>query len=404
MRRLIAPFLLTLLLVSCEKDGTGTEPQNEQSPTYTYKIVDTNVDVCYSNDAVIGCPSSGESFFGQDAQDQGDAPSYADHSDGTITDLVTGLMWQQDMGEKIAFSEALAKADTLVLGGYDDWRVPTIKELYSLILFTGSNGDRTDENSYVRYIDINYYLQPFGDPGAGERIIDAQTWSATEYVGSTMNGDATVFGVNFIDGRIKGYPRYTPGTQTEKNAYFRLVRDNTDYGNNSFIDNGDGTVSDLSTGLMWQQADDGTGRDWEDAMKYADDLELAGHGDWRLPNAKELHSIVDYSRSPQTTHSAAIDPLFSTTEIEDPEGNSQFPYFWTSTTHLDGVNVYDKAVYIAFGEAQGEMNGTLMDVHGAGAQRSDPKGGNPEDYPAFWGPQGDVRYVFNYVRSVRNIE
>ena len=377
---------------------------DEQDLAYKYKIVDTGVEDCYSNSLVIPCPFKGEPFYGQDAQYQGNVPSYTDNGDGTITDNVTGLMWQQEMGDQITFSEAITKADTFTLGGYDDWRVPTIKELYSLKLFTGSNGDGIDENTYELYIDINYFIQLFGDQSNGDRIIDAQTWSATEYVGTTMNGDATVFGVNFIDGRIKGYPRYTPGTQTEKTAYFRLVRGNTDYGINNFIDNGDGTVSDLSTGLMWQQADDGNGRNWESALEYAENLEFAGYDDWRLPNAKELQSIVDYSRSPQTTNSAAIDPVFNTTEIADPDGNSQYPYFWTSTTHLDGINVYDKAAYIAFGEAQGEMNSSLMDVHGAGAQRSDPKTGNPQDYPIFFGPQGDARYVFNYIRCVRGID
>ena len=50
------------------------------------------------------------------------------------------------------------------------------------------------------------------------------------------------------------------------------------------------------------------------------------------------------------------------------------------------------------------MNNVLMDVHGAGCQRSDPKSGNSDDYPQFFGPQGDVRYVYNYVRCVRSIE
>ena len=96
---------------------------------------------------------------------------------------------------------------------------------------------------------------------------------------------------------------------------------------------------------------------------------------------------------------------FETTEITDPDGNSgHYPFFWTSTTHLDGANLYASAVYIAFGEGQGEMNGNLMDVHGAGCQRSDPKSGNKEDYPQYFGPQGDVRYVYNYVRCVRNID
>jgi hypothetical protein len=44
-----------------------------------------------------------------------------------------------------------------------------------------------------------------------------------------------------------------------------------------------------------------------------------------------------------------------------------------------------------------------MDVHGAGAQRSDPKTGDPRDYPHGRGPQGDVIRIFNHVRLVRNI-
>ena len=47
--------------------------------------------------------------------------------------------------------------------------------------------------------------------------------------------------------------------------------------------------------------------------------------------------------------------------------------------------------------------GVLQDVHGAGAQRSDPKAGDPGDYPQGHEPQGDVIRVFNYVRLVRDI-
>ena len=104
-----------------------------------------------------------------------------------------------------------------------------------------------------------------------------------------------------------------------------------------------------------------------------------------------------------TTDSAAIGPIFEITEIKDPGGKKQFPLFWTSSPHLDGPRPYSSAVYIAFGEAQGQMRGRLMDVHGAGAQRSDPKSGEKESYPRFFGPQGDIRYVYNYVRCVRDV-
>ncbi|MCX6138066.1 MAG: DUF1566 domain-containing protein [Ignavibacteriales bacterium] len=368
----------------------------------TYKVVDTGVHEFYGDSTIISVPKPGDPFYGQDAAYQGNEPSYVNNGDGTVTDNVTGLMWQKDMGAKISYSAAFTKADTMTLGGFTDWRVPTIKELYSLILFTGRSGGTA---SVRKYIDSAYFNQPIGNTAIGEREIDAQTWSSTQYKGLTMAGDSTVFGVNFIDGRIKGYPKYQPGSgnTTPNTMYFRMVRGNFSYGINKFVNNGDGTIADNATGLMWQQADDGVARDWKSSLAYAENLTLASYSDWRLPNAKELQSIVDYTRSPSSTNSPAIDPLFSTTSIKDPNGTAgQYPYFWTSTTHLDGVNPYSPAVYIAFGKAQGKMNSTLLDVHGAGAQRSDPKYGNAADYPQYMGPQGDVRYVFNYVRCVRS--
>jgi len=59
------------------------------------------------------------------------------------------------------------------------------------------------------------------------------------------------------------------------------------------------------------------------------------------------------------------------------------------------------AVYVAFGRAMGYMGG-WVDAHGAGAQRSDPKSGNPEDFPYGRGPQGDAIRIYNYVRLVRD--
>jgi len=398
----VSVFIFTSMVLSCNSNSDNTIDVVDNLPNISgYPIVDTGTTEYYSNNALISEPSIGASFYGQDSNYLGNQPSYTNNNDGTITDNVTGLMWEQDMGSKITFDAAFIKAQNSTLANHTDWRVPSIKELYSLILFTGSV---KGEQAIDMFIETNYFYQPLGDVSLGEREIDAQTWSSTEYVGLTMNGDETVFGVNFIDGRIKGYPKYKPGTSTSNTMYFRMVRGNTDYGINHYVDNGDGTISDTATGLMWQKADDGSARNWEESLNYAENLELASYTDWRLPNAKELQSIVDYSRSPQTTNSPAINPVFETTEIYDPDGYSdQYPFFWTSTTHLDGINPYESAVYTAFGEGQGKMNGTLMDVHGAGCQRSDPKSGNINDYPQFFGPQGDVRYVYNYVRCVRNM-
>lgn len=364
-----------------------------------YTIVHTNISESYNDNSIIGVQRSGDNFYGQDANYQQNMPLYTDNNDGTVTDNNTGLMWQQHMGEKLTFTEAEEKTKNFNLAGYSDWRIPTIKELYSLILFTGQV---RGQKAISFFIDTSYFGHPLGDISKGERMIDAQTWSSTHYVGKTMRTDSTVFGVNFVDGRIKGYPKYNPRTNTPNKMYFRLVRGNPEYGKNNFLDNGDGTISDLASGLMWQKADDGNSRNWLEALLYAENLDFAGYNDWRLPSAKELQSIVDYNRCPDVTNSPAIDPVFYVTEISDPDGvGGQYPYFWTATTHKDGINPYSGAVYVAFGEAQGQMRGRLMDVHGAGAQRSDPKSGSKDRYPDYHGPQGDVRYVFNYVRCVR---
>jgi len=99
-----------------------------------------------------------------------------------------------------------------------------------------------------------------------------------------------------------------------------------------FVDNGDGTVTDTCTGLMWQKdtADvngdgkiewqDDPGADeptWCDALAYCENLSFAGHDDWRLPNVRELESLVDYGR-----YRPAIDPVFSGVPS----------VYWSSTT------------------------------------------------------------------------
>lgn len=309
-------------------------------------------------------------------------------------------------GDKAIYYEAVANASSLNLAGYDDWRLPTIKELYSLIVFSGTDPSGEGSTNPVPFIDTDYFVFEYGDTSAGERIIDSQFVSSTKYVSTTMGGDETVFGVNFADGRIKGYPIKPMPNQPEGKLFFVLyVRGNPDYGVNDYIDNGDGTITDAATGLMWSQADSGEAMDWEDALAWVqqrNEENYLGYSDWRLPNAKELESIVDYTRSPDTTNSAAVDPLFEISEIVNEAGDIGYPFYWTGTTHVKSNGMGDSAVYISFGRALGYMNDAWIDVHGAGAQRSDPKSGNPGDYPYGHGPQGDAIRIYNYVRCVRD--
>jgi len=372
-----------------------------QAREATYVVVDTGQTGCYDDRREIAPPARGRPYFGQDAQHRGPQPSYRDNRDGTVSDLNTGLTWVKARGEKITWAAAVAGAATCRVGGHDDWRMPSLKELYSLI--------NVSVERSTPYIDTRYF--GFRYAGEGERPIDCQDWTATEYVGTTMNGNATVFGVNFADGRIKGYPkvrRRREGTSANR-LHVRYVRGNPAYGRNDFRDNGDGTVADRATGLVWSRADSGRGMDWRAALAWVETRNAEkhlGHDDWRLPNAKELQSIVDYTRAPAVTRSPAIDPVFRTTRL--PGGD--YPFFWTGTSHLEGPpdRQGTAAVYVAFGRATGWMRfpprrGTLrlLDVHGAGAQRSDPKSGDPARYPHGRGPQGDVVRILNFVRCVR---
>jgi len=214
-----------------------------------------------------------------------------------------------------------------------------------------------------------------------------------------------MFGVNFADGRIKGYPIGKTHGRREKTYYVMYVRGNTDYGKNDFEDNSDGTVTDKAAGLMWMKVDSGklkAGKmNWRQALEWAENLEYAGYSDWRLPNAKELQSIVDYSRSPDVTKSAAIDPIFEVTSITNEGRQVDYPCYWTGTTHKAANGMGENAVYISFGRAMGYMRGHWTDVHGAGAQRSDPKSGDQGNYTHGRGPQGDAIRIYNYVRCVR---
>ena len=391
-----AAGILSLTGLACDEVGDGNLPQTD----LPYAIVDSDQTAYYDTLAETNWPDPGEAFFGQDAEYEGYGPMYTDNGDGTVTDEVTGLMWQQDPGDKVAYFGAIDDADGFDLAGYDDWRLPTVKELYSLILFSGEDpsGEMGDDTSgLVPFMDETVFAFEYGDPGDGDRIIDSQWVTTSVYGGSVMGGEQCFFGLNFADGRIKCYPTDGPG------GYFAIhVRGNVDYGTNDFADNGDDTVSDSATGMMWMLQDSGEALGWEDALAWCEGSEHAGYDDWRLPSAKELQSLVDYSRSPDVTGSAAIDPIFGCTAITNEAGGDDFPWYWSSTTHAASNGTGGAAAYVAFGRATGYWMGQWQDVHGAGAQRSDPKVGDPSDYPEGHGPQGDAIRIFNHVRCVRD--
>ena len=64
-----------------------------------------------------------------------------------------------------------------------------------------------------------------------------------------------------------------------------------------YVDNGDGTVTDKATGLMWAASDNGGPMDWYTAQQYCATYRGGGHSDWRMPTIPELRSLFDSSVS-----------------------------------------------------------------------------------------------------------
>ena len=111
-----------------------------------------------------------------------------------------------------------------------------------------------------------------------------------------------------------------------------------------FVDNGNGTVTDTASGLIWQQ--DGP-RDvhgiyvkmtWKEALAYCEALDLGSETDWRLPTIKELVSLVDPSR---------YNPAIDTTCFP----NTEFSEYFSSTTHAP-LTSGAKCVHFGFGTNQ----------------------------------------------------
>jgi hypothetical protein len=115
----------------------------------------------------------------------------------------------------------------------------------------------------------------------------------------------------------------------------------------AYIDNGDGTVTDNGTGLMWQKATaPGHYRSFE-ARGYCNNLELAGYTDWRLPTVEELESLVDTSR---------VNPSINITYFPDTISS----FYCSSTYHEDFIH---EVWFVDFYSGGLAANMKSLDIH-----------------------------------------
>jgi uncharacterized repeat protein (TIGR02543 family) len=256
------------------------------------------------------------------------SPRFKDNGDGTLTDNLTGLMWLKDgdcivssgyasANPSVAWLQEFDFVDKLNNGAfnngafhnitgyttakYNDWRVPNVNEMESLV--------KADSGQYS-WLNASGFANIKGDLYATSTTAAGNTgslWVIQMLCGSISEKDKGYVGcyVLPVRGVSNGPARvwqtgqsisYAPGDDG----------DNAQYGYDAswdpqarFIDNNDGTVTDTLTGLMWTKNTPNVWGNWSSVLTGVQSLNgsnYLGHSDWRLPNRKELRSLVDYSQ------------------------------------------------------------------------------------------------------------
>jgi hypothetical protein len=247
--------------------------------------------------------------FGEDADFKGSQPTFKDNGDGTVTDLVTGLMWQKTDGGEMTHEKAREHAQSLTLAGHDDWRLPGSMELFSLMNHA-MHGPAMDTTIFT--------------------ATEARYW----WTDSPRADDSSKIWLVNTGGGIGAHAKAeTVSAGGERPVHVRCVRGTSKLGDGpSLTDHGNGTLTDSRTGLTWQKIGPAEGMTWEEALKHCDSLWLAGQNGWRLPNIKELRSLSD-DRLTQPSLDRKLFPHAESTA------------YWSSTTQS---NRAERAWYVDF--------------------------------------------------------
>ena len=259
--------------------------------------------------SMTNLPDTGQTIsytgtFGEDSDYTIHPPAYVNNGNGTVSDRVTGLMWQQTDGGEMTWQNATNYAATNNLAGYNDWRLPNSHELYSL----------TKQGALNPAIDTNFFT-----------ITTAEYWWSSDVQYAT-----NAWAVNAGGGIGPHAMSATISAGGTKRFDVRCVRGAAAPATTSpihhFVNNGNGTITDTDTGLMWQQGEISAATNWEGALSYAASLTLGSNTDWRVPNIKELQSINDET---------LVNPSVDTNYFPGATAS----YYWSSTSMFNLTNV-----------------------------------------------------------------
>ena len=211
--------------------------------------------------------------FGEDSDyTSTNQQSFTDNGNGTITDNVTGLMWQKTDAGEMTWENAVNNASAQTTGGYSDWRLPNPQEIFSIF---------NHENNGLA-INTTYFPQN----GAG-----AQYWWTRDVFGSSTTNVWCANEGGGLGPKPKAETVSAGGTFRYHARYVRQAQNNMTH---NYVNNGDGTITDTDTSLMWTQLPS-SAMAWDSALTYAEGLTTGGYSDWRMPNIKELQTLTDYA-------------------------------------------------------------------------------------------------------------